>query len=216
MGYLDKTSVTVDATLTHTGRTKLAAGEGINIKYFVASDRGIDYSLYDPNHANGSAYYDEAILNLPNIEATPQATHYLTDKLVTFDRHATQIPTISDVAVLYDFGALISTKEIIPKIYPTNSGGDFTLTISNPHLLNVTGNNSLVHDYDKTLNIHLGVQKMDSPASYRGSNFIISPKYVTENTRVHLLIQHLATGIYQTSVATMTENSSVQTKIKNL
>ena len=81
MGYLDKTSVTVDAVLTKVGRTKLAQGEGINIRYFCVSDRGIDYTLYNPDHSLGSAYYDEAITELPNIEATPNATHYLTDKL---------------------------------------------------------------------------------------------------------------------------------------
>jgi len=165
MGYLDKTSVTVDAVLTKVGRTKLAGGSGINIKYFCVSDRGIDYRLYNPDHANGSAYYDEAIVNLPNIEATPSATHYLTDKLVTFGRHSTQLPILVDIQDVYAFGGIIHDSLIAPAIHPTGTTGNFTLVFSDPTLMNVEGHNSVVHDYNRLLNVHLGIQDMDNPGA---------------------------------------------------
>ena len=211
MGYLDKTSVTVDAVLTKTGRTKLASGHGINIKYFCVSDRGIDYRLYNPDHANGSDYYDEAIVNLPNIEATPSATHYLTDKLVTFGRHSTQLPIIVDVDDLYACGAIIHDRTITPKIHPTGgTGGNFTMVVSDPTLLNVVGSNSQVHDYNRLLQVHLGVQDMDNPGAWVGTDFVISPAAVNENHTIHAVVVHNQSGLYKTFTITMSDNEVVK------
>ena len=61
MGYLSNTELTVDAILTKKGREKLAAGQGLNITQFALADDEIDYTLYEPAHPLGSAYYDTAI-----------------------------------------------------------------------------------------------------------------------------------------------------------
>ena len=64
MGYLDNTSVTVDAVLTKKGREILSRGQQLNITSFTCSDEGVDYTLWNPDHPSGSAYYGEAIENL--------------------------------------------------------------------------------------------------------------------------------------------------------
>ena len=65
MGYLNNQVVTVDAILTTKGRELLARGDGsFNITQFALSDDEIDYTLYNPNHPSGSAYYGEAIENI--------------------------------------------------------------------------------------------------------------------------------------------------------
>ena len=70
MGYLDNTSITVDAILTKRGRELLARGDGsFNITQFALADDEIDYTLFNENHPNGSQYYGEAIENLPLLEA---------------------------------------------------------------------------------------------------------------------------------------------------
>jgi hypothetical protein len=94
MGYLDNTEITVDAILTKKGRQKLASGQALNITKFALGDDEIDYSLYEPAHPKGSAYYDAAIVAIPVLEANPDETQVLRYKLVTLDKGTTFIPQI--------------------------------------------------------------------------------------------------------------------------
>ena len=75
MGYLDNTSITVDAILTKKGREILAKGaDEFKITQFALADDEIDYSLWNPSHALGSNYYGIAIDNMPLVEAIPDET----------------------------------------------------------------------------------------------------------------------------------------------
>ena len=66
MGYLNNQVVTVDAILTKKGRELLARGDGsFNITQFALADDEVDYSMYNPNHPSGSAFYGEAIEHMP-------------------------------------------------------------------------------------------------------------------------------------------------------
>jgi hypothetical protein len=94
MGYLDNTEITVDAILTKKGRQKLASGQSLNITKFALGDDEIDYTLYEPAHPKGSAYYDSAIRSIPVTEASPDETQVLRYKLVTLPKGTTQIPTV--------------------------------------------------------------------------------------------------------------------------
>jgi hypothetical protein len=95
MAYLDNTEITVDAILTKKGRQKLASGQSLNITKFALGDDEIDYTLYEPAHPKGSAYYDSAIRAIPITEATPDETQVLRYKLVTFPKGTTQIPLVT-------------------------------------------------------------------------------------------------------------------------
>lgn len=95
MGYLDNTSITVDAILTKKGRQKLASGQSLNITKFALGDDEIDYTLYEPAHPKGSAYYDSAIKAIPILEASPDETQVLRYKLVTLPKGTTQIPIVA-------------------------------------------------------------------------------------------------------------------------
>jgi len=82
MGYLNNTSVTVDAILTKKGRELLAKNDGsFRITQFSLSDDEIDYTLYNPNHPSGSAFYGEAIEAMPILEAFPDETQIMKYKL---------------------------------------------------------------------------------------------------------------------------------------
>lgn len=94
MGYLSNTELTVDAILTKKGREKLAGGLGLNITQFALADDEIDYSLYEPAHPLGSAYYDSAIKNMPVLEASPDETQVMKYKLVTLPKNTTRIPIV--------------------------------------------------------------------------------------------------------------------------
>jgi hypothetical protein len=96
MGYLNNQIVTVDAILTKKGRELLAKGNGtFNITQFALGDDEIDYTMYNPSHPSGSAYYGEAIENMPLLEAFPDETQTLKYKLATLPRGTAKMPIIS-------------------------------------------------------------------------------------------------------------------------
>ena len=95
MGYLNNTIVTVDAILTTTGRQLLAQNDGtFRITQFALADDEIDYTLYNPTNPSGSAYYGQAIENMPLLEAFPQTTQTMKYKLVTLPRGTAKLPIL--------------------------------------------------------------------------------------------------------------------------
>jgi len=71
MAFLDNEgSITLDAVLTTAGRKRLAKGDGsFNIAGFSLGDDEINYGLYNPDHSQGTAYYDLDIMQTPVLEA---------------------------------------------------------------------------------------------------------------------------------------------------
>ena len=95
MGYLNNSVVTVDAILTKKGRELLAKNDGsFRITQFALADDEIDYTLYNPTHPSGSAYYGEALENMPLLEAFPNETQIMKYKLVTLPRGTSKMPVL--------------------------------------------------------------------------------------------------------------------------
>jgi hypothetical protein len=95
MGYLSNQVVTVDAILTKKGRELLAKGDGtFKITQFALADDEIDYSLYNPEHPQGSAYYGEAIETMPILEAFPDESQIMKYKLTTLPRGTAKLPIL--------------------------------------------------------------------------------------------------------------------------
>jgi len=96
MGFLNNTSVVVDAILTRKGRELLARNDGsFKITQFSLADDEVDYTLYNPNHPSGSAFYGEAIERMPVLEAFPDDTQIMKYKLITLPRGTAKIPVIN-------------------------------------------------------------------------------------------------------------------------
>lgn len=96
MGYQNSQVITLDCILTKAGRAALALGNGsFNITQFALSDDEIDYTLYNPIHPSGSAYYGEAIEKMPLLEAFPDENQIMKYKLVTLPRGTAKLPVIS-------------------------------------------------------------------------------------------------------------------------
>ena len=96
MAYLNNTSVVIDAILTKKGRELLARNDGsFQITQFSLSDDEIDYTLYNPNHPSGSAFYGEAIENMPIIQAFPDDTEIMKYKLLTLPRGTAKLPVLA-------------------------------------------------------------------------------------------------------------------------
>jgi hypothetical protein len=95
MGYLNNSTITVDAILTKKGRELLARGKDeFKITQFALSDDEIDYDLYNTEHPLGTAYYGAAIENMPIIEAIPDETQMMKYKLVTLPKGTARIPVV--------------------------------------------------------------------------------------------------------------------------
>lgn len=95
MGYLNSQVVTIDAILTKKGRELLAKNDGsFRITQFALADDEIDYTLYNPNHPSGSAFYGEAINNLPLLEAFPDENQIMKYKLTTLPRGTAKLPVL--------------------------------------------------------------------------------------------------------------------------
>ena len=95
MGYLNNAIITVDAILTTKGRELLARNDGsFQITQFALGDDEIDYTLYNPNHPSGSAYYGEAIDNMPLLEAFPSEQQIMKYNLTTLPRGTAKLPVL--------------------------------------------------------------------------------------------------------------------------
>lgn len=95
MSYLSSTSVVVDAILTAKGRELLARNDGsFRITQFSLADDEVDYTLYNPNHPSGSAFYGEAIEAMPIIQAYPNDMEIMKYKLITLPRGTAKIPVL--------------------------------------------------------------------------------------------------------------------------
>jgi hypothetical protein len=125
MAILNPTTVTVDAILTTKGRELLARNDGsFRITQFSLADDEIDYTLYNPTHPSGSAFYGEAIENTPVLEAFPNESQIMRYKLVTLPRGTSRLPVIN-----------LSQPTI-----PLAQGGSKTIT---PETLNYQGSTSV-------------------------------------------------------------------------
>ncbi len=106
MGFLNNTTITVDAILTKKGRELLAQGtEAFNITKFALSDDEIDYGLWDVTHPNGSDYYGKVIENMPLLEAFPDENHVMRYKLVTLPKTTQKMPVINVTPASHIFPA---------------------------------------------------------------------------------------------------------------
>ena len=111
MGYLDNSSITVDAVLTKKRREILKNGENLNITSFTMSDAGVDYRLWNPEHPSGSAYYGEAIENLPMLEASVHSEYNLRNRLLSLNQNTVAVPAIQLSGLDAADGTLLTLKE---------------------------------------------------------------------------------------------------------
>jgi hypothetical protein len=111
MSYLSNTSVVVDAILTKKGRELLSRNDGsFQITQFSLADDEVDYTLYNPSHPSGSAFFGEAIEAMPVLQAFPDDNQIMKYKLVTLPRGTAKVPVLSvgSVSINLKQGASIS------------------------------------------------------------------------------------------------------------
>lgn len=141
MAILNPTTVTVDAILTTKGRELLARNDGsFQITQFALADDEIDYTLYNPNHPSGSAFYGEAIENTPVLEAFPNESQIMRYKLVTLPRGTSKLPVINlgyNTIILRQGASLTITPQTLNYLGSTSTfeANGYTATIADSRLV---------------------------------------------------------------------------------
>jgi hypothetical protein len=141
MAILNPTVVTVDAVLTTKGRELLARNDGsFQITQFSLSDDEIDYTLYNPNHPSGSAFYGEAIEATPIIQAFPNDTQIMRYTLTTLPRGTSRLPVVSlgyNIITLKQGASLTITPQTLNYLGATSTfeANGYIATIADIRLL---------------------------------------------------------------------------------
>jgi hypothetical protein len=138
MGFLDNTSITVDAILTKKGRELLSRGQNeFRITKFALADDEIDYNLYDTSHPNGTNFYSAVIENMPLLEAFVDENQLMRYKLSTLPKETNKLPILELPSPSLTFNGAGITQTISPN---TRNGidTDYTFTLFNADVANLT------------------------------------------------------------------------------
>jgi hypothetical protein len=138
MGFLDNTTITVDAILTKKGRELLARGQNeFRITKFALADDEIDYNLYDTSHPNGSNFYGAVIENMPLLEAFVDENQLMRYKLTTLPKETAKLPILELPNSSLSFNGPGITQTITPN---TRNGVDqsYIFIIQDASIANIT------------------------------------------------------------------------------
>ena len=176
MGFLNNTSVTVDAVLTKKGRELLARGQDeFQITKFALADDEIDYRLWDVTHPNGSNYYGAVIENMPLLEAFVDENQVMRFKLVSLPKNTAKLPVLEVPSPSLVFNGPGVTQTITPN---TRNGSDaeagYSFTLHDATIANltpvVTPNRRIKRKKKKRKN---NILKGLGPMQFRGAEDLI-------------------------------------------
>jgi len=203
MAYLDNSEITVDAILTKKGREKLASGEGLNITKFALGDDEIDYTLYEPAHPKGSAYYDAAIRAIPVTEASPDETQVLKYKLVTLPKGTTKIPKVEFGVPSISVNQRSGQVSLTPTTSPSGNGqAGYTIVLANKNAGSIVG--SGIAAGTGTIPVFLGDEITTTAAVERGLTFSFIPNpNTTQTIKTTITVYGNETGGSQTIPVTV-------------
>tara|TARA_R110000851_G_scaffold4628_1_gene18795 strand:- start:445 stop:1167 length:723 start_codon:yes stop_codon:yes gene_type:complete len=223
VGYLDNTTVTVDAILTNKGREILAAGGRLNIVKFALSDDEIDYDLWNPAHTLGTNFYGKVIEDMPVLEALPDETQMLRYKLITLPKDVIGIPVISVTPNAVTFTSLTQEITIAPStlnLQGGNSTNGYTCILSDDTVATLeVAPDGAVAKQSRVANADLsaaatsfiddevtGTSTTGKTITRTGSKFIIKAKpqaNTTKTVKALLTIVGNETGGFKTVVVTV-------------
>ena len=138
MGFLDNTSITVDAILTKKGLELLARGQNeFKITKFALADDEVDYNLYDTAHPNGSNFYAAVIENMPLLEAFVDENQLMRYKLTTLPKETNKLPILELPSPSLTFNGAGITQAVTPNT--RNAPNEtYTFTLFNADVANIS------------------------------------------------------------------------------
>lgn len=183
MGYLDNSSITVDAILTKKGRELLAKGRDFFvISQFALADDEVDYELWNPAHPLGSDYYGIIIENMPVVEAVTDENYSLRYKLLTLPKNTIRIPIIQTNP------SSISVEEAgrrqVVSIETKNGGNEtlgYTITLLNSDAATIIGDGGGIANNEDNVGAN---EDRRSVTISTNSTFTIVSKVLADNTDI--------------------------------
>ena len=194
MGYLDNTSLTVDAILTKKGRQLLSEG-ALEITKFALADDEIDYRLWDSAHTLGTNYYGQAIENMPLLEAFANETQMMRYKLISLPKNTTKLPLVQlgQNSVSHARPGLQTTlTPSTVNIANGNRSAGYTCILSNSSVATLAVAPGGTVDMESTFSA-IGDDAASS-VSVVGTKFILTAKTVTIDTSTTITIIGNETG----------------------
>tara|TARA_B110000858_G_C17740981_1_gene444906 strand:- start:169 stop:816 length:648 start_codon:yes stop_codon:yes gene_type:complete len=194
MGYLDNTSLTVDAILTKKGRQLLSEG-ALEITKFALADDEIDYRLWDSAHTLGTNYYGQAIENMPLLEAFANETQMMRYKLISLPKNTTKLPLVQlgQNSVSHARPGLQTTlTPSTVNIANGNRSAGYTCILSNSSVATLAVAPGGTVDMESTFSA-IGDDAASS-VSVVGTRFILTAKTVTIDTSTTITIIGNETG----------------------
>jgi len=219
MGYLNNTIVTVDAILTTTGRQLLAQNDGtFRITQFALADDEIDYTLYNPNNPSGSAYYGQAIENMPLLEAFAETTQTMKYKLITLPRGTARLPILAvppSISLPQGASQVISPQTLNYLGANTIEPSGYTFTISDVRLMSTFEGVGVNSPAVAALNVSNSTTTLGTTVSQTVVGTVLNLRATTVNTLFQTYTQLQATltivgrdsGARQTIPVTVTRTS---------
>ena len=213
MGYLDNTTLTVDAVLTTKGRQILALGGQLSITKFALSDDEVDYNLWNPTHTLGSNYYGAVIENMPVLEAVPNDSHVMKSKLITLPRNITAIPILTVQGGPVTFTSMTGQGTItatVSNLLNANASLGYTAILSDNTVATLQAapdsvlNGVTVPTY---ISDQMGISGNSVTAVSRGK-FLIKPKSVNGTKTALLTIFGNETGGFETTLITCVDTAN--------
>jgi len=213
MGYLDNSTITVDAILTKQGRKRLAEGKTLDISYFSFTDTGVSYTIYNTGHPSGSAKYGEAIENLPQLEALPQAEYsMMRNQLVTLAKGTTAMPVVTDVPNSHTFGANRTPFTFSANLMNHAEPEGFRLIVPDSTLIASVGGATAVTNISGNALRFINTQEIADAAVYHSNNgtFTITPAVTTTDRTMGVTIVSVTSGAHSFMNLTIKKNDNPQ------
>jgi hypothetical protein len=184
MGYLDNSSITVDAIITKKGRELLSKGrDNFVITQFALADDEVDYNLWNPAHTLGSNYYGIVIENMPLVEATTDENFMMKYKLITLPKNTVRIPKISAIppAVTIKEAGIGAPVNIYTLHGSGNSQLGYTVTLLNSDAATITGDGNGIGVNTDPVGAN---EDRRSVTITTGGSFTITSKVLADNTDI--------------------------------
>ena len=208
MGFLDNTSITVDAILTKKGRELLARGQDeFRITKFALADDEIDYNLWDTSHPNGSNYYGAVIENMPLLEAFVDENQLMRYKLTTLPKETAKLPILELPSPSLSFNGAGITQTITPNTR-NQKDSSYTFTLFNADVANLTLSGGAAFAKEATTSIFLNEAEKKRSISTIGRSVRVISRSLTADANTNLSVTGNQSGAQRTISVTVKADPS--------
>ena len=212
MGFLNNTTITIDAVLTKRGRELLARGRNeFTVTKFAIADDEVDYRLWDTAHPNGTNYYGAVIENMPLLEPVPDETQALKYKLVTLPKETTRLPVLDiGISAGLSFSSGEGNGELISPgtLNSTDSEQGYTFIIHDTNVATLSVETAAPSPSSPLVPVTLSDEELTQSQNVSGLVARVLPQTFTSPERQSTQITVVGNQTGATATITVTVNST--------